>query len=444
MLAFAYVLLLAIVSFGIPLALGLKDRVDTEARSQASNNANLVAATSAPLPSAQQQELVKRARQSAGGRVVIVNGDGISLADSDADPGISFRDRPEFAAALGGRTFQEQRHSDTLDEDILATAVPVYRGSRVIGAVRVTQSVEAVNASVRRAWLGLALIALVVLLIGMGAGIAFARFLSAPVHRLDAAAGAIAAGDLEQRVAEAGTTEQRSLARSFNEMTGRLADALESQREFVADASHQLRTPLAGLRLRVEEAQAAGVSSDAEHELRAALREVDRLSETVDELLLLSRMVDRDVPAERCDLGAAARAAVARFASPAADRGLEMEATVDSAGTVLCAPADLERALDAIVENAIAYGREGGTITISADATRIAVLDRGPGFSGGEEEQVFQRFHRGSAGRGGARGSGLGLPIARALVERWGGRAYARNRDDGQGGAAVVLELPPA
>jgi signal transduction histidine kinase len=93
-----------------------------------------------------------------------------------------------------------------------------------------------------------------------------------------------------------------------------------------------------------------------------------------------------------------------------------------------------------LIENALAYSGDGGTVTIAAGPGRLAVLDRGPGFAADESEQVFQRFHRGSAGRSGPRGTGLGLPIARALMERWGGSARAENRDGG--GAAVVLELP--
>jgi signal transduction histidine kinase len=100
----------------------------------------------------------------------------------------------------------------------------------------------------------------------------------------------------------------------------------------------------------------------------------------------------------------------------------------------------VERALDTLIENALAYSGDGSAVTIAAAPGRLCVLDRGPGFAPGEHEQVFQRFHRGSAGRGGARGSGLGLPIARALMERWGGSARVEDRDGG--GAAAYLELP--
>jgi signal transduction histidine kinase len=223
-------------------------------------------------------------------------------------------------------------------------------------------------------------------------------------------------------------------------MTARLAGALRAQREFVADASHQLRTPLSGLRLRLEEARASRLPDDAAHEVDAAMREVDRLSVTVDELLLLSRAGERDAPAERLDLSELARATAARWSQAAQERGMVVEVDADGPAAAYCARVDVERALDTLVENALAYSSGGGTVTIAAAPGRLCVLDQGPGFAPGEEEQVFQRFHRGSAGRGGARGSGLGLPIARALMERWGGTARVENRDGG--GGSAILELP--
>jgi signal transduction histidine kinase len=440
------VLLLAIVSFGIPLGLALRDRVDSEVRSQARTQADLIAAIGSDLLSPSEAdrlaELALRQAEIVRGRVLIVDSRGEVIADSAGaeQVGVSYARRPEIAAALGGKVFQEERHSDTLNADILATAVPILRDGQPAGAVRITQDVDDVDASVRRASVGLVLVAAVVLAIGMAAGLFIARRLSTPLRALEATASEIAAGDLERRAPVAGTEEQRSLAQSFNEMTARLAGALRSQRQFVEDASHQLRTPLSGLQLRLEEARASRLPEDAAHEVDAALKEVDRLSGTVDELLLLSRAGEREAPAERLDLGEVARSAAARWAHAAAERGMAVEVDADGAAPAWSARGDIERALDAVIENALAYSRDGGTVTIAAQAGRVAVLDRGPGFAEGESEQVFERFHRGSAGRGGPRGTGLGLPIARALMERWGGGARAQNRDGG--GAVVVLELP--
>ena len=441
-------LLLAIVSFGIPLGLALRDRVDSEVRSQARSQADVIAATAADLLGDEDADrladLAFRQGRAVRGRVLIVDARGVVVADSaGADQvGASYAQRPEIAAALRGRAFQDERRSDTLDADLLATAVPIRRGVQPAGAVRITQDVDDVNASVRSASLGLVLVAAIVLAIGLAAGIVIARRLSAPLGALEGTAREIAGGDLERRAPVAGTSEQQSLARSFNEMTARLAGALRSQREFVADASHQLRTPLSGLRLRLEEARASRVPPEAAHEIDAAMREVDRLAVTVDELLLLSRAGDRDAPAERLDLGELARSAAARWAAAAAERGMTVDVEADGAAPAYSARVDVERALDTLIENAVAYSNDGDTVTLTAVPGRVCVLDRGPGFAPGEEEQVFQRFHRGSASRSGARGSGLGLPIARALMERWGGTAYVRSREGG--GAVAALELPNA
>jgi len=259
LLAVAYVLLLAVVAFGVPLAISLRDRVDAEVRGQARSQADLLAA-SAPelLGAANRRTLDRLVATSAGsvrGRVVVTDRSGKLIADSagDGELGADFAGRPEITSALAGNSYQETRHSDTLSADILATAVPILHRGRVVGAVRVTQSVEAVNDAVRRSVIGIVLLALAVLALGIVAGALIARRIARPIGRLATAADDVAAGDLDARAPVEGTSEQRSLAQSFNEMTGRVGRMLDSQREFVADASHELRTPLTGLRLQLEE-----------------------------------------------------------------------------------------------------------------------------------------------------------------------------------------------
>jgi signal transduction histidine kinase len=432
LLALAYVLLLAIVALEVPLALNLRDRVTAEVRSQATNQAEIAAATASGQldDAAELRRIVGTVARSSRGRVVITDAQGVLVADSDgaAQLGTSYANRPEIATALRGRRFQAQRHSDTLDAEILATAVPILSAGQPEGAVRITQSVEAVRRATRTSILGLVAVGGLVLLLGLGAGALIARQIARPLRRLDSAAARLGHGDLSTRVPVEGSAEQQGLARTFNEMGDRLERLVAGQQEFVADASHQLRTPLAGLQLRLEEARATG---DPE-EIEAALKEVDRLSAMVSELLLLSQAGEVDAPAEEIDLGAATREAAARF------DGRVKALAGAPAPPVQAAPADVDRTLDTLIENALNYGR--GVVTLVARPGAIDVLDEGPGIDPDELEAVFERFHRGRAGRAGPPGTGLGLPIARELMRRWGGDVTLANRDGGGTAATISFD----
>jgi signal transduction histidine kinase len=430
------VLLLAIVALEVPLALNLRDRVDAEVRAQARSQAEVAAATSAGQLGhpGELHRIAATVARSARGRVVIVDVRGKLVADSSSEDvlGADYSSRPEIAAALRGHTFQEQRRSQTLGQQILATAVPVLARGRPEGAVRVTQSVDAVNRATRSTILGLIGVGFVVLLLGLAVGALIAGQIAGPLRRLDEAAARVSEGDLSARAEVEGSEEQRSLAGTFNEMTARVERLVAGQREFVADASHQLRTPLSGLRLRLEEARAGARDAATEEEIDGALVEVDRLAAMVTELLVLSQAGEADAPAEQVDLADAARRAGARYD----DRvGVVSGAPVPP---VRCAPADLDRALDALIENALHYG--GGRVTVVPRPGAVDVLDDGPGIDPAELEQVFERFHRGSVGRAGPPGTGLGLAIARELMRRWGGDVRLANREGG--GAAATLSLP--
>ncbi len=431
----------------VPLGLSVRDRVNAEVRSQARAQADVVAATAPDLLSpgrrAQLGVLARTAAASVRGRVVVIDRGGRLIADSAgaARLGDDYGGRPELRAALAGRSVQRSRRSRTLGAEILATAVPVLRNGRPAGAVRVTQSVEAVRRATRRAILGLILIGALVLVLGLAAGALIAAQLARPVRQLDEVARRVAGGDLEARARVAGASEQRSLARSFNDMTMRVGRLLRGQQEFVADASHQLRTPLTGLRLRVEEATAATAEPAVRHELDAALKEIDRLALMVDELLVLSRAGERERPGSAVELEAAARRAVERWLPAAAEHGIELRLDVrERAGTVWCAPADLDRALDVLVENALLYGPSESAVTIAVGPGALEVLDEGPGLAPGEEQEVFERFHRGRAARAGSPGTGLGLAIAAELAGEWNGSVTLTNR--GGGGLCARLELP--
>ena len=439
-------LTLVIVALAVPLGVSLRDRVDAEVRFQARGQADVVAATVSdsvlPPRRGELEPVAERAGRAVRGRVIIVNRRGRVLSDSagPATRGADYSTRPEIARALTGESDQRERHSSTLDEDLLATAVPVVHRGEPVGAVRITQSVAAVDRAVRRSTAGLVAVAGLVLFVGLVAGAFIASQMAGPLGRLQSAAHRVSAGDLDARAPVEGSSEQRSLATAFNEMTARLARLLRSQQRFVADASHQLRTPLTGLRLRLEEAEAAQSQTAASAEIDDAMRELDRLSQTIDELLVLSRAGERDAPAEPVRLADTAGRAVARWTPTAANAGVALSGSDDAGATVLCARADLDRVLDALLENAIAYSPRRTAVDVAVRGTCVEVLDRGAGLAEGEEEAVFERFHRGSAGRHGPAGTGLGLAIARELLEQWRGTVTLRRRPGG--GTVARVELP--
>ena len=288
----------------------------------------------------------------------------ISDSGGSANIGSDYSSRPEIAVALSGESDQRERDSQTLGTRLLATSDPILRGDRTVGAVRITQSVDAVQSAVRRSLLGIGLLALLVIALALLVGAVIANQIARPIRRLEATARGFATGEgdpeMEALAEVRGSTEQRSLARSFNEMTARVGRLLRSQKDFVASASHQLRTPLTGLRLRLE-----GLSDELDDpagraEAEAGLVEVDRLSKMVDELLVLSRAGERDVPGEDIDLEELAGEVCDRWAAATGDRSLVLEAPRRRAGRpVFCARADLERVLDVLIENAVNYSPAG-------------------------------------------------------------------------------------
>jgi signal transduction histidine kinase len=441
------VLLLALIALGVPLAVSLRDRVDSEVKGQARSQVDVVAASASELLDPAQRpalrHLVRVSAASVRGRVIVVDSRGRLLADSAGTPaGRDYGERPEVQAALEGHGEQITRHSETLGTDLLATSEPILSHGSVAGAARVTQSVAAVNRAVRTSILDLAALAGVVLLLGIAAAAVVAQQIARPIRRLDGAARRVATGDLDSTVAVEGSAEQRSLARAFNEMTERIRRLLRVQTDFVADASHQLRTPLTGLRLRLEGLGDRLRGGDpAAGEVEAALAEIDRLSLIVDELLILSRAGEHELPAESVDLGDATARAAQRLQGSAAERSIELETRGAGAESrAWCASHDLDLAVDALLENAIRYSPPGSTVAIEVGPGRVEILDRGPGLDPDEEEAVFDRFSRGSAGRGGPSGTGLGLPIARELARQWGGEVRLSARDGG--GTRALIELP--
>jgi two-component system, OmpR family, sensor kinase len=446
LLAFAYVLLLIIVALEVPLALNLARRIDAEVKNDAATQAFVVSAGASGRIDQPRRlaQLVRGAGNDLGARVIVVDAKGRLLADSTvavARP-LSYASRPEIKTAMAGARAQGERHSQTLGQDLLYTAVPVTSDGHVVGAVRVTQSLAAVHAKIRRGVLALVAIGAFALVVGLALAWFLASSLSRPLRNLAATARRVEGGDLTARAEAAGAKEQREVSAAFNDMAERLEVVLAAQREFVANASHQLRTPLTGLRLRLESARGKA-GGDASKELEAAEQEVERMARSLTSLLTLARDGDTPGASHPVSLERAAERAHERWAATAEQDGRELELVGGVDATIAASEEDLAILLDNLIENALRYspsrvavdwGREG-------DEAWLAVVDEGPGLAPGEESRLFERFARGSAG-GNSSGTGLGLAIVQTLARRWRGTVSLSDRLEG--GMRAEVRFPAA
>ena len=360
-----------------------------------------------------------------GARVVIVDELGISIVDTGADADRDLATRPEIESALAGNHATGSRFSSTLDTELAFATVPVASGGAVFGAVRVTLDSEHVRERVERFWWGLGATSAVVVVAVAGVGWVIARSISRPLRELQRTAERFAAGDLAPTTPKEKLPELAALETSMNTMAAALDDLIQRQRRFVADASHQLRTPLTALRLRLENLEAGvsanGPAGDAE-ELGRALDETDRLSRLIQDLLRLAT-ANRPREPERIDLTGIVRDRVDTWTAIADEHELTLEAVFDD-GEVSCrmAPGGLEQILDNLLENAIRASPPGGTIRIRVREAlgfgRVDVSDQGPGMTDEEKDAATDRFWRGDPT---TEGTGLGLAIVVQLVLAAGG-----------------------
>jgi signal transduction histidine kinase len=442
--SFAYVLLVVIVALTIPLAIVVRDRARSEMEALATTNAQIIASgldrDRLEEGEGRRSRLagdVERYAADTGGRVVVLDWAGVVIADSaEEDLGEAFDTaaRPEVGTAFDGGVSAQVRHSDEEGGDIVVAAAPVIEEGEIVGAVRTSRSVEALALNVGRATAAIVAVALGGLLAGLLLAAALAGSLARPLSGLAGVARRLGAGELSARAgAVEGGEELVDLATSFDEMAERLERTVQAQREFVANASHQLRTPLTGIKLRLEAASAQVSDPAVLEELRAADREVDRLARIIERLLMMASEIEEGrAPRARLD------DAVARALERWGDRARQASSTLAGdapPASVVTDPHDLDQILDVLIDNAIAHAP--GTISIdgAVDGARArdSAHDEGPGISREERSRVTERFFRGQGAAPG--GSGLGLAIARELVERWEGELHV---GEAAGGGTVV------
>ncbi len=275
------------------------------------------------------------------------------------------------------------------------------------------------------------------------AALLVARSIADAVDRVREASVEFAQGNLDARAPEGGPAEVAELAASFNEMGANLSRLFDTRRELVAWASHDLRTPLANMQAMLE-ALEDGLGEPDEY-VPVLLEQVRVLSLLVDDLFELARI---DAGALRLEVHCLPVAPVISRSfrgveAEARSRHVTLAAEVEDDVTARFAPEKVERVLMNLLTNALRHTPSDGAVAIRvepcAGEVRVAVEDTGEGLDAEAQERMFERFWRGDQARS-ARGAGLGLAIARGLVEAHGGRIWAEDREGG--GARVCFTLP--
>jgi signal transduction histidine kinase len=344
------------------------------------------------------------------------------------------------------RTLEETERGvlDTVAGDARYIAIPLVFDGAPRGAFVVSVFTDPEREEIAEAIRVEALVAAGVVLIGTALAFAFTGRVLSPVRSLRDAARSVSGTNLRRRLDVEGDDELADLGRSFNAMLDRLEGAFSTQRDFIRDISHELRTPIAVVRGHIELLAEGRLSEEGERAAAMTLvtRELDRMTRFVDNLLLLAKTEQPDfLELETIALDELCEELV-RNARTLADRDWIVE--VGSRRTVVGDHQRLEQAMMNLIRNAIEHTKEGDRITIGAHVeeplVRLFVQDSGEGIPRAEQARVFERFARGHASKRRYEGSGLGLAIVRAIAEAHGGEVGLESRP-GEG-ARFELRLP--
>ena len=270
-----------------------------------------------------------------------------------------------------------------------------------------------------------------------------------PVERMRVESEAVSGSEPGRRLAIPGTRDElAALGESLNRMLERLEAVVERERRFVADAGHELRTPLANLKAELDLAlRRARSRSELVDALRSASEETDRLARLAEDLLLLAGADGGLLPMRREEVNVAelVRDTVDSFTGTAATLGITLRSSVDGGVVGNLDPARIRQAVGNLIDNALRHTPAGGLVAVklsrAGDMLSITVTDTGDGFVATFLPSAFEAFTRADAARSrSAGGAGLGLAIVRVVAEAHGGTVAATNKDEG--GAVVILSIP--
>jgi two-component system, OmpR family, sensor histidine kinase MprB len=371
----------------------------------------------------------------AGGYVQVLCPDGTVVRERGST--VSLPVQPgalQVARSGGGRSYADL---DVGETRLRVLTVPLDGG----GAVQVARPLTEVDRQLDRIVVVLLIVSAGGVALGAGLGALVARAALAPVSRFTRRTEALsAAPDVSERMEVRGSDELARLARSFNATLDALERSVEAQRHLVADASHELRTPMASLRANIQTLEQADLLPVQE---RAALRadvvaELDELTALVGDVVELARGSQRGRTLDDVRLDRVVEALVERARGRA---GVEVGFTLALEECVVSGEPDrIDRAVSNLLDNAIKWSPPGSTIEVELRDGTLSIRDHGPGFDAADLPHVFERFYRADRARG-MPGSGLGLAIVRQAAEAHGGSVEAANAAGG--GALMRVRFGP-
>ncbi|MEV7021914.1 HAMP domain-containing sensor histidine kinase [Kitasatospora sp. NPDC093558] len=451
----SYVLLVgvALAAFTVPVAFTLTAQLRGDTEESVRREATTMALMLGDGDEPSRQALARVARAYADetpGAVEVVSADGTAVPPLPlpAHPG----DAAFTRALQQGRSTTDWGSRFVWGPQLVVTVPAHAQGDRdrIIGAVRIRYATADLSSRLWNIWGFRAVLAVGVLAVAAGLGAIVARLLTKPLRQLNDMASRFGDGDLTARSPVTGPQETRTLARTLNQGAERLDTLVASQRIFVADASHQLRTPLTALRLSLDNI-ADGVDDEfVREDVDQATAEVVRMSRLVSGLLVLARAEAKVSAPEPLALREPVEERLSVWRPAADERRITIALTGDADERlhVLAGPGNLDQVLDNVLSNALEVSPDGSTITVrldgcgtggtGADEAVVEVLDQGPGMSPAEQSRAFDRFWRGQ-GLTGRSGSGLGLAIVKQLVTDDGGTVALRDAPGGGLGVRITL-----
>ncbi|MGW4565823.1 sensor histidine kinase [Streptomyces sp. NPDC004561] len=396
-------------------------------------------------------ELARAYGLRTGSRVLVAGHEGTLLTDTAArsQVGTNLAAEPDISTALRDRP-SLGTHRDTAGE-VLFVTVPGGSNDATACVVRTVYALGPLRARVHATWLILAAVGLGVLAAVSVIGFALARSVTRPVQALERATRQLAEGRITDPPAtDHGPPELRRLAASFTRTATRLQHLLQAQQAFASEASHQLKTPLTSLRLRLENFE-PHLAPCAQDSLDKALGEVERLGRMVQGLLALARLENSAIRPVAVDVNAVVSDRAAIWTAFADEQHVDIVVSAATAVRVWAVPEALEQIIDNLLSNALRVSPPGTAITLVITTTlregsrtppmvELHVIDQGPGMTEAERHRAFDRFWR--ATDADHDGTGLGLPVVRQLARAGGGEVTLETAAGG--GLDVVVRLQRA